>query len=77
MIVALARAFGWSYRDIAETPYYILLGCFLALAEERERERYADNPEWQEWLEHGKEWVMAQWPKAGCRSSSPETTGAP
>jgi hypothetical protein len=62
-MVALARAFGWTYRDIVETPYYILQGCLQVLAEERTGQQTSENPEWAEWEQHGQEWVRAQWPR--------------
>jgi hypothetical protein len=68
-VVALARAFGWTYRDIMETPHHILLGCLTVLAEERQKAERFDTPEWEEWEKHGKEWVAAQWPRTGSESS--------
>lgn len=62
-MVALAQAFGWTYGDIVETPYYVLLGCLQVLVEKHEQEAGINSSEWDEWQQHGKEWVMAQWPK--------------
>ncbi len=62
-MVALARAFGWTYRDVVETPHYILQGCLQVLAEEQMGRQPAASPEWAEWQQYGHEWVKAQWPK--------------
>lgn len=53
-----------------ETPSYIINGIIKALEDEirnNKTEVNSENPEWDEWEQHGEEWVKAQWPQAKTR----------